>query len=122
VPRRDRNLGDVKLVGIKNGVLRAGQQVVLTRNSSADFADIEPASAIATRQTLKARLTSDITAYISEFSIISALRRGDLYQRLARTAAGRSALERILRSAACLQIAATSHGPYSIPRSSEREN
>ncbi len=116
----DRNVGDIQFTGIMNGALTPGRQVVLTRNSQADFNDINPASAVATRRLLKTNLSNDITAYNSEFSIVSALRVGDLYNQLKQTAEGRSVLERILRSAACLQILTFSHGPYTASRTTEQ--
>jgi hypothetical protein len=116
----DSKNGDVKLTGIKNGAVLPGQQLVLTRNSSANFAEINPASAIATRKMAKARLTSDITAFISEFSILSALHNGGLHRQLSQTSDGRAALDKILRSAACLQLVTASHGPYTVPKTREQ--
>lgn len=110
----DQNRGDIKLGGI-NGALLPGQQVVLTRDLAAGFDDINPASDVAVRHTLKARISNEITAYTSEFSILSALRINDLHKRLKQSAAGRSTLNRILRTAACVQIATASHGAYTSP-------
>lgn len=111
--------GDIKLSGIKNGTLCPGQQVVLTRNRTAKFSDINPASGVAVRHTVKVPMSNGLTAYVSEFSIVSALSTGNLYGRLMQSAIGRAALSRILRTAACVQMVTDNHTPYATSRATE---
>ncbi len=108
----ERNPGDIRFAGIPNGILIPGQELVLTRNASAPFSAINPASSVAVRNTVKVRLSNGITAYSSEFSLVSALGTGNLYGRLRQSTKGSALLDRILRTGACVQISTESHGPY----------
>lgn len=110
----DCKAGDVSIAGYQNGQIIQGQEIVLTRNSAAGFSEINPASDVAVRHTKKTQLLNGITAYSSEFSIVSALSNWDLYKRLKETVAGRSALERILRSAACLHVVTAYRDRYEV--------
>ena len=108
----DAHSGDVSFSGTTRGALAPGQQVVLTRDGSASFKDINPASAVALRRIEKLQAKNGITAYTSEFSIVSSLQVGNLYKRMMRTSASSAALDKILHTAASLQLTTAAHGPY----------
>lgn len=110
----DAHSGDVSFSGTTGGALVPGQLVVLTRDGSARFDDVNPAPAVALRRTERVQAKNGITAYTSEFSILSCLKLSNLYQRMKQTSTTRAALDRILHTAASLQIATRAHGPYTM--------
>jgi hypothetical protein len=110
----DENTGNVKFLSGGHSVsLVPGQEIVLTRNASASLKQINPASAVAHRRVEKTHFNNGITAFVTEFSIMSALQNTPLYNSLKKTEEGRAALDKILRAAASLQIVTAARGPYS---------
>lgn len=72
----DQHKGAVKVVaGGKLIVVQPGKALVLTRVMEADYDRVNPLPSIATRHTKKVELGNGITAFVSDFSILSALMR-----------------------------------------------
>ena len=90
-----------------------GQQVVLTRNLSTTFNDINPASSVACRNVEKVPLNNGVVAYISEFSIVSALNTAHLYRQLAQMHPP-VAFNKIMKTAASIQFVKASQPAYSV--------
>ena len=111
----DNYTGDVKFVSGNHSVaLVPGQEIVLTRNGSASLKQINPASAVAHRRVERTHFNNGITAFVTDFSIMSALQNTPLYNSLKKTDQGRATLDKILRAAASLQIVTAFRGPYSM--------
>lgn len=70
----DRRKGAVRVVaGGKLITLQPGKQLVLSRVMQADYDKVNPVPSIATRHTKKIELENGIVAFVSDFSILSAL-------------------------------------------------
>jgi hypothetical protein len=109
----DPRQGAVKFVTAGNVLpLSPGVEVVLTTKSSGTFNDVNPAKSVACRNVEKIALKNVIIAYISEFSIVSALSTAHLYKRLAQMHPA-AALNKIMTTAASMHVITPGRGAYS---------
>ena len=91
--------------------------------SSASYGAINPSVEIAQRDLKQSKFKDGITAYSSDFSIISALTSTRLHKDLKQSESGKAILDKILHSAACVQYVTLKYGPYkSEPASNSPKN
>lgn len=111
----DRKAGDVSVVvGDQRLSLAPGQQLVLTRVHDATFDKVNPGRHIAFRNPKKVRVTSDVTAFYSEFSIASAINgdRGIRRMMNSSNSRDRSTASRMMKMAAIRQVIGSNPEPY----------
>lgn len=109
----DGKQGDVKVrVGSKLHAILPGEELVMTRSSSGSFTAVNPARIIAHRSATKAHLEKGVSAYLCDFSLVSALSNTGLYNKLRKDDSLRPVLKRILLTAASLQTVTGARGPY----------
>ncbi|MBX9689681.1 MAG: hypothetical protein K2X27_23420 [Candidatus Obscuribacterales bacterium] len=109
----DAKQGDVKVrIGSSSHVILPGEELVMTRSSSGTFTAVNPARTIAHRGARKAKLGEDVSAYLCEFSLVSALSNTGLYDKLRKDDSLKPVLKQILLTAASLQTVTGARGPY----------
>ena len=109
----DAKPGDVKVrIGSKSHTILPGEELVMTRSSSGTFTAVNPARAIAHRSARKAKLGEDVSAYLCDFSLVSALSNTGLYNKLKKDDSLKPVLKQILVTAASLQTVTGARGPY----------
>jgi hypothetical protein len=105
------------IVDHKSISLRPGRMVVLTRNSSASFKDINPGKNVATRNHHKHHAGGGIIAYTADFSLVSALSNVGVLKGMLRSPdqSQRQMAAKMMKLAA-IQMHLTTHaGPFSAP-------
>lgn len=97
--------------------LRPGRMVVLTRNNSASFKDINPGKNVATRNHHKHHAGGGIIAYTADFSLVSALSNvGVLKGMLHSPDQSQRQMAAKMMKLAAIQMHLTTHaGPFSTP-------
>lgn len=89
--------------GNRTLVLRPGEQLVLTRQKSADFQSVNPSSTIAHRNMVKHDFGSGIYGFVGEFSPTSAFSNVGALRSIF-TTGDRKLANRLMKTAACLQV------------------
>lgn len=109
----DAKQGDVGVrIGSNSYPILPGEELVLTRSNSGTFNAINPARIIAHRGVRKAHLDRGVSAYLCDFSLVSALSSTGLYSKLKKDDSLRPVLRQILLMAASLQSVTSARGPY----------
>jgi hypothetical protein len=117
---QERTTGDVTVDVCGQAVeLRAGEQIVFTESPTSDFADVNPLPAVACRDVREHMLRSGQRAFISEFSLLSAMNNLNVLRHLETShgAQDRALFKAILKNAAIVQMVTAARGPYkAMPR------
>lgn len=94
--------------------LSPGTQIVLTRVKDAKFDDVNPATGVASRNISEHKLADGISAFVADFSMMSALAHIDYLHALASSDKheAKSIVAQILKNAACLQVVTGHRGGY----------
>lgn len=111
----DSHSGDVDVsAGSKRVLLAPGQQLVISNNNSDDFAAINPNHQVAYRNTTKLDLGNGMTGYLSDISLVSALKANASIQKFAASSnpKERRLLAHMMKNAAIISWTQTHKGPY----------
>lgn len=111
----DAHSGDVEVSVSGTRVLLApGQQLVVTSKNAVDFSAINPNQAVAYRNATTLDLGNGMTGYLSEVSLLSALRAYPGIQRLATSNSPkeRRLLAQMMKNAAIISSTQAHKGPY----------
>jgi hypothetical protein len=113
----DGKRGDVNVVaGGHTFKLRAGEQVVISDDAQADYKDANPLAKLAMRKLQSAAINESSKAFVSEFSLPSAIMQLGMLSRLqhSQVAHERSLYGKMLKNAVVMQaVTAQTHGAYS---------
>ena len=96
--------------------LQPGQQLVLSRSQNARFDSINPGNDVGYRDISVRKLDKGITAYISDFSIPSALVNHEPCRMLRKSkdSSHRDTLQKIMKTTAAVQLVTMRKGPYKL--------
>ncbi len=111
----DTHHGAVRVAaGNQTIILHPGQQVVLTRNSTADFEKINPGGKISYRHSRSQDVGGGIKAFLADFSVPTALSNvAPLKQMLSSTnPSDRKIAHQLLKNAVILSETTAANGPY----------
>ena len=111
----DQKKGSVNIVaGDRTITVQPGKGVVLTRVKSPQFSKVNPLPKIATRNTKEFKLENGITAFVSEFSITSALTNVQPLKKLLASSdqADKKLLHSLLKNSVMLRDFTPQAGPY----------
>jgi hypothetical protein len=113
----DGRTGDVSiLTGSQRINLRAGEEVIISDDSTSDFHQANPVPAVAVRKQSEQQLADGSKLFTSEFSLLSAMSKLDTLQSLKHSAKANDRIlyGKMMKNATVLQLVTAPRGPYKV--------